>query len=83
VVKNICATLDALQPRKDGKKYESQIEFVTDRLGHDRRYAIDDAKSEAKLGFTRTHDFDSGLKSTIEWYLANTEWCKTVKEKKT
>jgi len=78
VVKNICKTLDALKPRKDGQPYEKQIAYVTDRLGHDRRYAIDDSKASSALGFTRAHDFESGLKATVGWYLANTTWCETV-----
>jgi dTDP-glucose 4,6-dehydratase len=79
VVETICKTLDALKPRNRGGSYQSQIAFVTDRLGHDRRYAIDDAKARKELGFRRTHDFESGLRATIEWYLANEAWCKIRK----
>jgi dTDP-glucose 4,6-dehydratase len=79
LVQRICATLDALQPRKRGGAYASQIAFVTDRLGHDKRYAIDDSKAKRELGFKRKHDFESGLRATVEWYLANGEWCKIRK----
>ncbi len=71
VVQGICRILDTMRPNKSGAKYESQIKYVTDRLGHDRRYAIDDTKAQKELGFTRKHNFDSGLKATVEWYLAN------------
>jgi dTDP-glucose 4,6-dehydratase len=79
LVQTICKTLDTLRPLKRGGSYASQIAFVTDRLGHDRRYAIDDAKARRELGFKRRHDFDSGLRATVEWYLANGEWCKIRK----
>jgi dTDP-glucose 4,6-dehydratase len=82
VVKRICSTLDEVSPRKDGKPYESQITFVTDRLGHDRRYAIDDSKAQKELGFTRRYQFESGLKQTIEWYLNNRAWSDSVRNKK-
>jgi dTDP-glucose 4,6-dehydratase len=78
LVKRICQTLDTLAPAKSGKPYETQITFVTDRLGHDRRYAIDDSKAQRELGFTRLHDFASGLTNTVQWYLANQAWCDTV-----
>mgnify|MGYP002144610876 CR=1 FL=1 len=74
--------MDDLRPRADGKKYSDQIAFVQDRLGHDRRYAIDDSKAESELGFKRTHNFESGIKHTIEWYLSNQEWCNIVTGKK-
>lgn len=74
----LCDTLDRLQPRKNGKPYRELITFVTDRLGHDRRYAIDDDKAVRELGFTRRYNFEQGLESTIRWYLDNTAWCKAV-----
>ncbi len=74
VVKTICKELDHLKPRKDGKPYESGIQFVTDRLGHDRRYAIDDRLSQTQLGFTREFEFEKGLAHTIQWYLESGEW---------
>lgn len=79
LVQNICKTLDQLKPRPRGGSYGSQIAFVTDRLGHDRRYAIDDTKARKELGFKRKHDFASGLRATIEWYLANEPWCRIRK----
>lgn len=69
LVHNLCATLDELKPRADGISYAKNIAFVTDRAGHDRRYAIDDSKAETKLGFKRQYDFNSGLKATVKWYL--------------
>ena len=78
VVKTICKELDRLRPRKDGKSYSELIAFVPDRLGHDRRYAIDDALAQKELGFKRRYDFETGLKHTIQWYLDNADWCKAV-----
>lgn len=71
LVKLICALLDAKRPRADGASYARQITFVTDRPGHDRRYAVDDSKAERTLGFTRTYDFERGLAATVDWYLNN------------
>lgn len=73
LVETLCAHLDEMKPREDRKSYRQQIQFVKDRLGHDRRYAIDDSKAERELGFKRMHTFDSGLKSTIAWYLDHLE----------
>lgn len=81
VVQTICRELDQLHPRKDGKPHESGIQFVTDRLGHDRRYAIDDSLAQSKLGFKRSYTFENGLKQTIQWYLKNQEWVTTVLRK--
>lgn len=78
LVKMICEELDRLRPRKDGKSYAEQITFVKDRLGHDLRYAIDDTHARRELGFERKHDFPSGLKATIEWYLENENWSRQV-----
>lgn len=74
----LCDHLDRLKPRTDGKSYRAQITFVKDRLGHDRRYAIDDRKAERELGFKRAHRFESGLEQTIRWYLENEAWCQAV-----
>jgi dTDP-glucose 4,6-dehydratase len=82
VVKKICQTLDELKPEKNGQKYESLISFVTDRKGHDFRYAIDDSKAERELGFKRQYSFDQGLKATVQWYLQNTAWIDGVLSKK-
>jgi dTDP-glucose 4,6-dehydratase len=79
VVKSICAILDETHPRSDGKSYTSQISFVKDRLGHDRRYAIDDSKAVSELGFTRKYKgFEEGLKATVQWFLGNDAWVKAV-----
>jgi dTDP-glucose 4,6-dehydratase len=78
VVKTICALLDELQPRADGKPYADQITYVTDRPGHDRRYAIDARKIERELGWKPAETFDSGIRKTVAWYLANAGWVENV-----
>jgi len=78
VVKTICAILDELQPNKKGTAYADQITFVEDRPGHDRRYAIDASKIEAELSWLPEETFDSGMKKTVQWYLSNPEWVKSV-----
>ncbi len=79
VVKAICAVLDRLKPRKDGNSYADQIEFVSDRPGHDRRYAIDPYKVESELGWHPQESFDSGLQKTIKWYLENDWWWQPLR----
>ena len=81
VVHTLCNTLDELQPRADGLSYKTQIKFVKDRPGHDRRYAISPEKTTRELGWKPLETFDSGLKKTIAWYLANGEWVSKVKDK--
>jgi dTDP-glucose 4,6-dehydratase len=78
VVNTICVLLDELQPRADGKSYAEQISFVTDRAGHDRRYAIDARKLERELGWKPAETFESGIRKTVQWYLDNTEWTRNV-----
>lgn len=78
LVKIICGYLDEIRPRDDKKSYADQITYVPDRLGHDRRYAIDDSKAEAELGFTRKWRFEQGIRTTIDWYLANEAWSRHV-----
>ena len=78
VVNTICVLLDELQPRADGKSYAEQISFVTDRAGHDRRYAIDARKLERELGWKPAETFESGIRKTVQWYLDNTEWTSNV-----
>jgi dTDP-glucose 4,6-dehydratase len=79
VVGAICAELDRLAPRPDGRPHESAITLVTDRLGHDRRYAIDDARARRELGFVRAYeDFAHGLAQTVRWYIDNQAWCTAV-----
>jgi dTDP-glucose 4,6-dehydratase len=77
VVRAICALMDELAPKR-GLKHESLIEFVTDRPGHDFRYAIDSGRIERELGWRPRETFESGLQKTVEWYLANQTWCERV-----
>jgi len=79
VVKAICALLDERRPREDGKPRESQITFVADRPGHDRRYAIDCSKIERDLSWTPAETFSSGFERTVDWYLNNSDWCQQVR----
>ena len=78
VVKHLCKLLDELSPRADGKSYADQITFVTDRPGHDRRYAIDARKLERELGWRPAETFETGMRKTVQWYLANGEWVRQV-----
>ncbi len=78
VVNTLCAVLDELKPRADGKKYAEQITYVKDRPGHDRRYAIDARKIERQLGWRPQETFETGIRKTVEWYLANHEWVEDV-----
>ncbi|MVS97910.1 dTDP-glucose 4,6-dehydratase [Devosia marina] len=81
VVQTICDLLDAKRPRAAGKSYRDLMTFVTDRPGHDRRYAIDASKIERELGWLPVETFDSGLSKTIDWYLANEAWWRPIREK--
>ncbi len=81
VVRAICATLDALRPRGaafGGGSYAQQISFVKDRPGHDRRYAIDCRKIERELGWSPAETFETGIRKTITWYLASSDWVAQV-----
>lgn len=78
VVQTICAILDSLVPKET--QYEEQIIYVTDRPGHDRRYAIDSSKMQRELGWTPVETFETGLKKTVEWYLSNQQWCQHVQD---
>ncbi|TIC78994.1 dTDP-glucose 4,6-dehydratase [Crenobacter intestini] len=78
VVRTLCAILDELSPRADGASYATQISFVTDRPGHDRRYAIDARKLEQELGWKPAETFETGIRKTVEWYLANQPWVENV-----
>jgi dTDP-glucose 4,6-dehydratase len=78
VVKTICSILDELKPKADGKSYAEQITFVTDRPGHDRRYAIDASKLKRELGWKPKETFDTGIKKTVQWYLDNPAWIEGV-----
>jgi dTDP-glucose 4,6-dehydratase len=78
VVHTICTLLDELSPRSDGKLYKEQITFVTDRPGHDRRYAIDATKIHHELGWKPQESFETGIRKTIQWYLDNQDWVRNV-----
>jgi dTDP-glucose 4,6-dehydratase len=78
VVDALCTLLDELSPRSDGQTYASQKTFVADRPGHDLRYAIDADKLRRDLGWQPTETFDSGLRKTVQWYLANQDWVAHV-----
>ena len=78
IVHTVCALLDELKPRADGKPYQEQITFVTDRPGHDRRYAIDARKIEQQLGWKPAETFETGIRKTLQWYLDNPQWVDNV-----
>jgi len=78
VVETLCAILDELKPKFDGKSYVDQITFVKDRPGHDRRYAIDASKLERDLGWKPQETFETGLRKTVLWYLENETWINHV-----
>lgn len=82
VVENICSLLDARRPRTSGGSYRDLITFVTDRPGHDRRYAIDPTKSERELGWKPLENFESGLARTVDWYLDNGWWWGPLREQR-
>jgi dTDP-glucose 4,6-dehydratase len=79
VVRTLCAILDELKPRADGQSYATQITYVTDRPGHDRRYAIDARKLERELGWKPAETFETGIRKTVQWYLDNPSWVANVK----
>ncbi len=78
VVHGVCDILDELRPAAAGGGRRELVEFVTDRPGHDLRYAIDADRIASELGWKPTYDFDTGLKATIQWYLDNRDWCEEV-----
>jgi len=78
VVKTLCSILDELKPKSDGTKYETQITFVKDRPGHDKRYAIDAKKIEFELNWKPKETFETGIRKTVEWYLNNQDWVSHV-----
>lgn len=77
IVRLICSILDELKP--GARPYAEQIAFVKDRPGHDMRYAIDPAKTEAELGWRASFSFDEAIRTTVMWYLDNLEWCEDVR----
>ncbi|HKU95054.1 MAG TPA: dTDP-glucose 4,6-dehydratase [Vineibacter sp.] len=78
VVRAICTLLDELAPDPQGRPHERLIEFVTDRPGHDQRYAIDPSKIEREVGWKPHHTFESGLRETVQWFLDNRAWWERV-----
>lgn len=78
IVQTICALLDEMRPRADGQRYAAQIAYVQDRPGHDRRYAIDARKIERELGWKPAETFETGIRKTVEWYLAHADWVDAV-----
>lgn len=78
VVNTICDMLDKQQPNPTGKSYKAQIQFIKDRPGHDKRYAIDATKISSELGWTSSTSFEQGIQKTIHWYLKNKQWIKNV-----
>ena len=82
VVRSVCALLDELAPQHRGNvaTYAELIRFVEDRPGHDRRYAIDAGKLERELGWTPRETLASGMRKTVQWYLANPDWCRHVQD---
>ena len=81
-VKLICSLLDARVPPKEGGSHADRIEFVADRPGHDRRYAINCSKLQGELGWRPTESFATGLAKTVDWYVANRAWSKEITEKR-
>ena len=82
VVQLLCGILDQLKPRKSGISHASLITFVADRPGHDLRYAIDASKVQRELGWKPAETFDTGLRRTVQWYLANEPWWRAILERK-
>lgn len=78
VVRTLCAILDELRPRADGHAYAEQMTEVADRPGHDKRYAIDAGRIADELGWTPSETFESGIRKTVEWYLANEDWWRPL-----
>ena len=84
VIGTLCSALEALAPAsqnpavRDRGSYEALRTFVPDRPGHDRRYAIDASKIQRELGWRPSHDFESGLRATVQWYVAHRDWCRAV-----
>jgi dTDP-glucose 4,6-dehydratase len=78
IIHTICSLLDTLSPHVDGKHYNEQITFVTDRPGHDRRYAINSNKIKRDLGWKPGETFETGIHKTVQWYLNNQSWVKNI-----
>ena len=78
IVHTLCAILDELHPNADGRSHTSQIVFVKDRPGHDRRYAVDASKIDRQLGWKPAMTFEEGIRKTVEWYLENPKWVENI-----
>ena len=78
IVHTVCALLDELRPKPDATSYKTQISYVKDRPGHDRRYAIDASKIQRELGWQPSETFETGIRKTVQWYLANPDWVAHV-----
>jgi dTDP-glucose 4,6-dehydratase len=89
IVEAVCDIMEEIVPASENealsakgvKSYRDLKQFVQDRPGHDRRYAIDASKIRRELGWIPGHDLDSGLRHTVQWYLNNLEWCAQVQSK--
>lgn len=81
VVQLICDVLDSKRPRSSGRSHRELIEFVPDRPGHDRRYAIDPSKAERELDWSANESFESGLEKTIDWYVSNEWWWRPIRDR--
>ena len=81
LVKTLCAILDEKRPRTDGKPYSDQITFVTDRPGHDARYAIDPNRLRNELGWRPSVTVEEGLAKTVQWYLDNEDWWRALQNR--
>jgi dTDP-glucose 4,6-dehydratase len=79
VVRGLCRLLDELRPKGSGRSYADQITFVTDRPGHDRRYAVDAGKLQRELGWRPAETFETGLRKTVQWYLDHGDWVQRVR----
>jgi len=82
IVNLICELLDELHPSSELKSYKQLITYVTDRPGHDLRYAIDSTKIQKELGWTPKETFNTGIRKTVIWYLENQDWWKNIQNKK-
>ena len=78
IVNTLCELLDEMKPKANGESYKTQISFVKDRAGHDRRYAINATKIESELGWRPAETFETGIRKTVEWYLSNNDWVSNV-----
>jgi len=80
IVNTVCKIMDELKPRDNGEKYSQLIAYVKDRPGHDFRYAIDASKIKDQLNWEPKENFETGIKKTIQWYLENEQWCKSIQD---